>query len=433
MPTDDRLRAAAGAKPWLRAHLAASVLLTVGLTLPTTFMEFSVVPLVLVCLVGIQHTHRGIDQIFREPAVIPALALSAWIALGLVWSPDPAQGGEELASLRWLLAIPLLRPAVNRHRRALVLALLAGFALGHAVQVINAVAVFSKGPDWLIMGRTTTRLSGWWDPAVAGTTLTAAVGLALAGAIWGRGKDRLIGCASLLLAIAGLLATGSRGGWLATAALLTTTAVIAIAAAPESWRGKLTLGAAGLAAVIAIAAVIARPVIAPRVESAARDIRLALDDDNYQSDTGGRILMKELALDLAARHAITGVGTGGFGVSARELAEQRDLPERVVRVRVHDHAHDTPLHLVSTNGLIGLVLGAWLIAGITRSALATRNDRTGFHRGFQHGPALALLGLAFAMPFDTLYVSAHAVSLTGFLIALAQIGLTPGAPRTDDL
>lgn len=59
VPEDAELRGAPGAGPWLRWHLWCSVVLCFGVTLPTTAMELSLIPLGAVCAVGLQHTVRG--------------------------------------------------------------------------------------------------------------------------------------------------------------------------------------------------------------------------------------------------------------------------------------------------------------------------------------------------------------------------------------
>ncbi len=55
------------------------------------------------------------------------------------------------------------------------------------------------------------RNSGWWQPVVGGTMLTAGVGLHLPAALTGRGKWRLIGVFGLVASISGVAATGLAG------------------------------------------------------------------------------------------------------------------------------------------------------------------------------------------------------------------------------
>src|SRR5690606_40313370 len=63
-------------------------------------------------------------------------------------------------------------------------------------------------PTW---NRLPGRNSGWWDPVIAGSLLTAALGLHLPAALWGKKVWRALGIAGCAITLPGILATGTRG------------------------------------------------------------------------------------------------------------------------------------------------------------------------------------------------------------------------------
>ena len=419
VPVEAALAGAPGAGPWLRAHRWCSLALCFGMTLPTTPMDLSLIPLGAVCVVGFQHTLRSWAGLWREPVFLWAAGFAAWILLGLLWTGEPGQGLDEAGKLRWLLPIVLLRASVGRHRAALVVAVLAGFAVGHVVQLVDLWGLRLGGPAWAARSSSPVRITGWWDAAVSGTTLTAATGLALAGVLFARGRGRVIGGASLGAARVGLLLTGSRGGWIGSALLLGVVGAWRLATVPRRWRGRAFAGAGVMTVALAGAVGLAWPVVEPRVSNAADEITRAVRDGDYATATGARILMKELALDVWLDRPLLGAGTGAYDAAASEAGRERGLGEDVIVDHVHAHAHDAGMHLLASNGLEGLGLGAGLLGAGLWTCWGERRRRA----GFGHGPGLALIGLVLVTPFDVLHVSAHAASITGVVLGLAQRGL----------
>lgn len=400
------------ARHWVRAHVWTGVAAGLLVAGPTSLAEIAVIPPALVFAVFVPWTWRLWGDAWRRPVLGLLLLFAFWLALGLAWSPDPALGLEEFGNLRFFAVVLLLIPAMRltaTGRSRLIAGLAAGFLVGHVVQALNAWAVLGGGPESLEFGRSTDRLSGWWDPAVAGTVLTAALGLHLPPALMGTGRTRRIGLGGAAVTMVGLLATGSRGGWIASALLCSLVFVVAAVRAARLRRGcvSLTIGVALLVIVLASAAFVFRDAISARIDL-AREQMISAAGGDYEGTDGERLRLKRAALDAFAAHPIAGVGTGGFGVWDAERGGGT--------AGVHGHAHDTLLHVAASNGAVGVVL---LVAvagvGVVRGLRWTRVEGLG---SYAAGPVFALLGLVFTTPFDTLHVSGSAAAVTGFVLAL---------------
>ncbi|MEM9560859.1 MAG: O-antigen ligase family protein [Planctomycetota bacterium] len=418
---------------WQTAHGIAACACALLITMPTTPMELSIAPIAIVGLARIVRVMPVTLTLFRSPTFLLALAFLAWTALSLLWSTDPAQGADELADLRWLVLVWLIAP-VARWRLRIVACLAGGFVLGHLSQIANGSAILAGGPDWLIGRRTESRISGWWDPAVSGTILTAAIGLHLVPALLGRGRLRLLAWAAMVASFAGLIATGSRGGWLATATLLGLV-TLALLVHKQSRRRVIlpaSAGAALLGLVIAGAAITRGEQLAGRFAEARDAVRDAWTGAGYDSDTGARIRMKAVALQAFASSPIWGTGAGGYRswdeanppaepAGSTPVAGSQDVRAKPARL-VHDHAHDTPLHTAATLGLVGLALGGCLLASALREgwrAIRTAPTNGSPRASLYHAaPLVALLGLLCAMPYDTLHVSGQPAAVMWLLIAL---------------
>ena len=352
---------------------------------------------------------------------------SSRLAIGLIWTPSRQLGLEELGGMRWFLPVLVFAPVLHI-RGKLIAALITGFLVGHLVQAGNAWALHGGGPSWLAFGRNPDRISGWWDPAVSGTILTAAASLALPLLLFGRGWQRVLGGAGTACAIVGVLASGARGGWIGVAAVI---AIGVIGAGLVrctnrcSKNKKLPWKAAGIAtavaavvlgvALFAAGSLIAGPLIAGRATEAYDEITQAIEQGEFNSSTGARIGMKIAAAHAWLDRPITGVGTGGYKAWAVQHGDEHTA------TYVHDHAHDTLLHALASGGVIlaGLLTAVW-ITGVWQGA------RLAKFAPVHAGPVLALIGLGVVSFFDTLYVSAHAAAITGAVLALCPAWQPPG-------
>lgn len=397
----------------VRRHAGVAVISFLLLMTPNTIMEFAGGALAGFFLLRTRATWRlwGSSLIQRVPLVI--FAWVAWQFITLLWSPDPRLGLDEIADLRWATLIVLIWPVI-RYRRQLIAALAVSFLLGHVSQLTALV-----GPSfgWTLWVRTPDRISGWWDPAVSGTLLTAALGLHLPAAFMGAGRTRIIGVVMSAVTLIGLMLTGTRGAWIASAGLIGVVALVALWASPH--RKRLMLVLVVMAAAVVLAGVALRGPIMGRVNNAREEITLAIEHKQFKTSTGTRIIMYWWAIEAFADHPVGGVGAGGYHawVDQHLIDQDIDPADRYVL----DHAHCAILHVAATSGLIGLFIAGTFIVVALRSAFA--------HIGqaelgtYMAGPGFALVGLLLASAFDTVHINTQSAALLSALLALSPAWL----------
>lgn len=361
---------------------------------------------------------RTIPWLFAQPIFFALLAWTCWQAISLAWSPDPAQGLDEMGNLRWSWSLLLLWPVIDG-RKWLIAALAAGFVAGNLSQLAHALGSAAQ-IDWLTFNRFPHRNSGWWDPVIGGTLLVSALGLHLPAALMGAGKPRILaasGCAITLLAI---LATGTRGAWLAAAALISLSLLIAVICIRPKRRLLMPL-IAGSATTIIIASIAWLAVgdsIAARFNEARSEITTALKDDNYQTYTGARILMAKAAAQAISAHPIRGVGTGGY--RQWSLTESTFADPTQENIGIYDHAHNAYLHIGATSGIIGLLLAGIVLIVVFTGAVHAPEFQLG---SYAAGPLFALLGLLLVAMFDTIHVNAQTAAMLLVIISLCPLAI----------
>ena len=402
----------------IHAAIAAAVLALIPG--PTSISEIAVVVLLGFFLLRTPKTIRLWMHALGQPVPLLILGFVGWQLITLIWSPDRTQGLDEIASNRWALMILLLWPVIGWRSR-FIAALAIGFLLGNLAQLSQ---FFWAGQSWFPWVREPDRFSGWWDPAVAGTLLTAALGLHLPAAIMGTGKTRIIGLTGTIITLAALIATGTRGGWIAGAALVACTVIIAVFVRQNRRTLLIGLGVLVLAGISA--GVMLRAPISSRVSEARAEISAALNDGDYTTSTGARIAMAGWAVQAFADRPIRGVGAGGYQpwVEDHLQASGIDPAER----SVHAHAHNAILHIAATTGLVGLGLAAAIIICAFWNAFSHLSRRT--IGTYAAGPAFALLGLLLVSAFDVVHINAHSAAILGILLALTPTFIPKAANKT---
>ncbi|MCH7791017.1 MAG: O-antigen ligase family protein [Planctomycetes bacterium] len=396
-----------------RLHAALACLFLFAVSGPTTVTELAGIPLVVFFLIRVRHTYRIWGDVFMDVRFFLLLALAAWMALSLLWSPNAAQGLDELGSMRWAWCMLVLWPVIDR-REVLIAAYAGGLLLGNGAQLAHAL----QDPlGFELWSRFPGRVSGWWDPVVGGSMLCAALGLHLPAALMGLGRTRLFGAIGSLVTLAGIVATGTRGAWIAAALLVAIVTLVAIVRAERRRRALVTM--AIVAAIIATATIAAltrgETALGDRVRTGWSEVTAAVRDGEFHSDTGARVYMNARAFDALARHPVRGVGAGGYRswVNAHD-PENRDI--------AHDHAHSAPLHAGATLGLVGLAIMGLILACGLRAGLGACRGNLG---SYAAGPAFAMVGLALAGLFDTVQLNAQTAAQIGILIALCPPVLPP--------
>jgi len=399
-----------------RVHVAFAMLFCFLLAFPMSVVELAGIPLWIIWAIRTWMVWRVSLLSFVEPMYVAIGAWAAWQFASLGWSGDPALGFDQLGALRWVWTFFVLYPVLDQ-RRALIISMACGFLFANGVQALHAIGA-QVGWEAVTFGRMPDRISGWWQPVVAGSLLTGALGLHLPAAIMGRGRVQILACLGAGVTLLGVFATGSRGAWLASAALMAISLGIGVATIRPSsrrWRVVIVGGVIALA-VAGVAWLVVGDSIARRAALAREEIAGAIEHKQFTSDTGARLLMWWWALEAMGEHPVIGVGAGGYRAWVEShLAEQGiDPADRAT----HDHAHSTPLQIGATTGLVGLGIGAILLAVAMRGALTgLTRDTLG---SYDAGPAFAIVGLMLAGLFDPVHINAQTSAFLFTFFAICQ-------------
>jgi O-antigen ligase len=409
-----------------RFHTAFAVLCCLLLCGPTSFVEFAGAPMAVVFVLRIPYIWRTWGSFAVQPWFLAFLAWAGWQAITLCWTPDRHQGLHELSANRWLW-IPFMLWPVMRRRQWLIAGLAIGMLLGNLSQVIQEIGVRFHIPG-ITFHRLPDRNSGWWDPVIGGSLLTAALGLHLPAALMGQGRWRWIGLGGVIVSLLGIGATGTRGAWLG-AAFLCEMAISISVFRERPWKRML----ARLAIVLAVTALIVGAVvwlkgdaIRRRTEAARQEIARAIDPEHpdIHSDTGARVLMAQLAVQAVKERPLRGVGAGGYRTWSRAWLAARAIdPDGAP---IHQHAHSTPLHIAATTGLIGLALGALVVAISLYGGFTELGPRA--TASYAAGPAFALIGLLMAGLFDPVELNSQTAAVMSALMGLCLVSRPQGAP-----
>lgn len=415
-------------------HLLCAVIGLLGLLAYDGVAEWLVVLPVAACLIRGLATWRSAADALGQSVCVAILAAGVWSLSAVLWSSDPVNGLDEVGTLRNALLVPALWP-LRDHRGLLIAALAVGFGLGNLTQIGHAVGVWGD-VAWLRWPRLPDRNSGWWDPVVGGTLLCGAVGLHVPAALWGRGRSRWVGVLGVCAAIAGVVATGTRGAWLASAALVGLAIAFAVVRAMRRGagadrRGVLVVVALGVVSA-GVAGVVAGPAVMGRASRGVGEIQRAVEQGDFASDTGRRLLMWIESWRAWRAEPLRGIGTGGLADWARVGAASRGVDAG----NVLDHAHGMWVHIAAVQGTIGVGLWGWVIAaGIASGLRRTRRnaigvgwrgvgrpDARGLAEAYALGPVWALGGLALAGVFDVVHINSQTSMLLFAVLGLCAMG-----------
>ena len=393
-----------------RLHLLFACIAMVGIGGPVSIVDIAVLPMVVFFLVRVVNTFPIWIHGFGQPVVLCGILLAAWMGVSLLWSSDPSAGLEHMSELRWLAMIGFVYPVIE-HRKLLIGCLCFGFFAGNVAQVFDAFNGF--GNEWLAdrLWHYPERVSGWWDPAVGGSMLVAAVGLYLPIALFGQdwSKARIIGLLGFMVSIAGLIATGTRGAWIAGAGLMLVAVLVGIGT--KRWSRK-TMVVGGVIAVVVVvigsAAAWNVQSVADRVTNAKEELARAAEGD-YLTSMGVRVSVGRQAIDAGLAHPIGGLGAGGFGDWM-----QQQTPEILDD---HSHPHSSILRLLSEQGIPGVLIGVLLVV-----VLMTSSWRCVHHedRGtLLMGPFYAIVAVILVSAFDSVLLNVNTAAHIGALAALS--------------
>lgn len=394
---------------------------------PVSIVEFSGIPLMIAVLARVHRSVRFIPSILLQPLLLAVAIFGIIQFISLLWSQDRAEGIDQAGSIRWLWSLFMLWSVIE-YRRSLIIVLAAGFLIGNASQASQFLHIQLDWPTptW---DRAPDRYSGWWPPVVGGSVLTAALGLHLPAVFLpGSMRTRILAAAASFITLTGIFATGTRGAWIASAALIPIVAFACVVvrgrAAPvdrpasrASSQARWVLAAS---CVVVIAAgmlwIWMGDAVSRRIALARQDIAAALTSRDFSSDTGARLGMALVAIDLFREHPWLGVGTGSYRPAAESLVRER--AEETSAWRIHDHAHNGLLHIAATTGVLGLCSALLVVILALRNAVHLGLARWQRHGAYEWGPAGALVGLLAVSMFDPVHINAQTSAMLAVLLSL---------------
>ncbi len=395
-----------------KVHLGLALAGLVCLFGPVTMTEIAMIPMIVFFFIRVLNTFPVWIHGFGQPTILAALALVAWMFIALIWSPEPSQGLQEIGELRWIALMGFMFPVIE-HRPKLIGAVCIGFVFGQTGQLLDAFDGFGVGPLASLVENHPGRIAGWWHPVVGADLLVAAMGMHLPAACAGKGRVRVLGVCGLLISTVGVLATGTRGAWVAAVLLLVVGVLLVLRLRRVPIRRVLLVAAIGLG-VLFVAGLVLRDSIMIRVDETRQELA-EFNAGDFDSYSGRRVRMAQLAADGFLAHPVAGVGTGGF----EQWCAQQDQPYGA-------HAHNSVLHTLATLGIVGALLWCLVLLVVLRAAW--RWAVTDLADPYAMGPLLGIVGLMFASISDSVHINAQSVALLGVLFALCP-AYAPGPDK----
>jgi hypothetical protein len=345
-----------------RIHVALACAYLFLLPLLTAPKDAALALLCIVAIARLGTTWRSYAAVARAPIVWLLFAWLVWHGLSIAWSSDVEQGLDEWRTFRVVLVPLVLWPGLDRVTW-LIAAFLAGVAAHNIVQGMQLSHLFGLEPD------KNGRLDGLIHAIQLGAMCASAMCWQLAAVLRGSGPFRWLSLAGLLMALAGLIFTGSRGPWLAALVALPLTAIMIVSRGPSGISRRVVLAIASLTLVGAVAAwIVAGPAVSQRISEAIDQSRAALSTGDFDSNVGLRLANWMWSIRFFRDHPVIGIGAGSFQDSVRQTPEYRKLVEDEpddAEKFARDHAHSTYLQILSGQGLIGaLVLASLLLLAI---------------------------------------------------------------------
>lgn len=392
---------------------------------PISFAEAAIAFPGICWLIRLFVVPRAARWAFLQPTFIVFAAWAAWHLIAISWSGADDGGFKQATILRW--AAPMLALYTILPRRGIIIAGLAlGLLSGNLSQLVNWIGVRHDIPSLVLRPFAgSDRNGGWWPIVVGSEHLVAALGLHLPVALMGKRKWRVFAIAATVISIAGLVATGARGAWIAAIVLALIICVVAVWRAKEPRTRWRIAGGVSIIALISASTlwVFAGERIKARVSQAFDEIPRAYSSHDFTStdgsrvgDDSARVAMALWAIDAIKAHPIVGVGTGGYAPYVRDHMNNEGPAYEDFVARNHQHCHNAILQEWATKGIVGLVILLALIFVVLWSAFTPLTRET--LGTYAAGPAFALVGLCLLWPFDAMQSNSSTIKIFLALVAL---------------
>jgi O-antigen ligase len=319
-------------------------------------------PLLLLCIAGL-----AVSATLHRTPLFPAFAwrtpfvlLVSWMALSLVWSSDPREGLSEILPLLLVWASTTLVLTFVRSwddLRAMLLVWLAASVLTAIVAILAGRHVLPTAFSFEAAARGGRETGLGQQPNWFAMNLMFVVPTALGLAISAR---TLFAKLTILLAagvvLFAMLSSGSRGAVLACIIAGLVPAMAHARFRRWAWR------AAGAALVLAALAL--RYDVGGSANALTRIVSSTAIQQHYRPQNWWACW--EMARDSLG----LGIGAGGYDV---ELARHNAK----LASTIYDYPHGIAWGILAHEGIVGLVLFAWLVAAIARMAIRTARRARG--------------------------------------------------------
>lgn len=434
---------------WIGHHVATILAMIYLFLLPLATMPKDAAFGVLTgwTIIRLPHTWRSFRAFKGMPILWVTLAWVGWQALSFTWSDNLPQAWDEFKVQRMLITPLLLWPILDR-APWLVMAALAGALAQNGVQAMQEIG-------WINLPVTGEgRLRGLIHPIHSAMWFGAAIMWHLSATLNARLMLRLVSVALLLVSAVGLIATGSRGPWIATAVALIAAIIIIPLRRPATRKPAIALAAIGIAG-LALVWVLGQNMIRPRLAEARQEIDNARQHQVYWTSTGLRLGLWGWAAEVWRSSPIIGVGAGGFPAAyqaldsfqqAKDIAFQQSMHDDVEGYdaavaagrdvttlrgykRGHrlyenredyltrDHAHSTYLHALASEGAVGFALIVLVLLVIARQCWNDRPDHW-----YSDGMLFALICWIVGAQFDCYELNGHQLGMIALIAALTLPG-----------
>lgn len=407
-----------------QVHTVLAMLYLFCLPLAPSLEAISFALLAGYALVRLPNTRWCYTAVIADRWIIAMLAWAAIHGLSILWSIDAREGLTELKAFRVVLLPWALWPVLDRPYW-LVWSFLAGVLAMNGVQAAQLLGIFGLELEG------ESRARALLHPIQTGAFNLAAFLIYFATILRTRWTAtpaalRLLGLLIVggLLAAAGLIASGSRGSWVAGGVLVPALWLFMTIRHREVCRTAIIAACSG----VVLAGVgwhVAGGYIQKRVGNAQQHLQ-AVEQGDYLTGTGQRLMMWRWASRFFLESPVWGQGAGSFRLLTRQTPEYRDTIADMPRVQklvretgrgdgrlTASHPHSAYLHVLYSTGVLGAIpFAATLVILIVRTWRSARDYL------FADALPWVLLGWLIGTQFDCYNLNGHGFGLFAFLAAL---------------
>ncbi|MCL4209525.1 MAG: O-antigen ligase family protein [Phycisphaerales bacterium] len=410
-----------------QVHTALAMLYLVCLPLAPALEAISVALLVGYALIRLPNTRWCYPPVIADRWVLAMLAWAAIHGLSILWSIDPHEGLTELKAFRVILLPLALWPVLDRPYW-LIWSFLVGVLAMNGVQIAQLLGVLGQQLEG------ESRARALLHPIQTGAFNLAAFLIYFATILRTRwtvapASIRLLALLILggLLAAAGLVASGSRGSWVA-GGLLTPALWLFMTIRHREVRRTAIIVACSALVLGAVGWHFGGSYIRFRIENAQKHLDAAEQGD-YATGTGQRLMMWRWAGRFFLQSPVWGQGAGSFRVLTRQTPEYAETLSRLPRVQklvretgkgdgriTAAHPHSAYLHVLYATGVLGAIP---FTASLVILVVRTWRERGGA-RDHLFADALpwVLLAWLIGTQFDCYTLNGHGFGLLAFIAAL---------------